>query len=301
MLVKILSTDLQSWPYSPENVHLVWNLSQLQEMEVSWHLLGFISKSNLPRDFRRLRRLKTEHKWIGTDSPAEYGRYHTVRTAFLNSILDQAPEGQFLELDVRCHLPIFSLLTLTRHGRSLRILKLLDASGFEVDGSVTPTTTVEDLTILQSKCPNLTELVIGINIGCREVSCIHVHCCPCLADHQQAIAAFVALLSVFRNLRTLTMYMQKLPNWYVSLGNDRVLEFSQYFAEQVSKHKAGLPLSTVSINIGEFTMLNLPHRRIDFSKVKVDLSEVYQPRRLLSFSWDSEGQMSIEEAAGRGR
>lgn len=169
MLVKALSTDLQSWPYSPENVHLVWNFSQLLEMEVPWHLLGLISNSMLPRDFRRLLCLRTEYKWIGTNSPAEYRQYHTHRTSFLNSILDQTPEHQFLELDARCYLPTFSLPALTRHGRSLRILRLLDASGFEVDGSVTPTTTVEDLTILQSECPNLAELVIGINIGCREV------------------------------------------------------------------------------------------------------------------------------------
>ena len=170
MLVKVLSTDLQSWPYTPENVYLVWDFAQLEEMEVPWHLLGLISKSMSPREFCRLRCLKTDYKWIGTDSPAEYRQYHTERTSFLNSILDQTPGNQLLELDVMCYLPLFSLPALTRHGRSLRILRLLDASGFEVDGLVTPTTTVEDLTVLQSKCPNLTELIIGINIGCREVS-----------------------------------------------------------------------------------------------------------------------------------
>ena len=111
----------------------------------------------------------------------------------------------------------------------------------------------------------------------------------------------MALLSGFRNLRCITLYMQKVPNLYVTLGNDKALDFSKHFAEQMSKNKAGLPLSRVSINIGEFTMMNLPHRRIDFSMVEIDMSEVYRPRRLLSFSWDSEGQMSFEEVAGRGR
>ncbi|PVH78092.1 hypothetical protein DL98DRAFT_516948 [Cadophora sp. DSE1049] len=282
--IKTCSTDIESWPYTPDNVHLLWDFSQLQEIEIRWHLFGLMSQSMPPETFRHLRRLRTEYRWVGTGSPVEYTQYHTIRTTFLNSILGQAPENQLQELDVKCHLPTFSLTALIRHGRSLRILRLLDASGFEVDGSITPTTTMEDLTSLQSTCPNLTEIAIGVNVGCLEV-----------------IAAFVDLLSRFRNLRIITLYMQRPPKSYVFVANDKTLEFSQYLAEQLNKHKAGLPLSTVSINVGEFTMMNIPHRRIEFSKVEIDMSEVYQPRRLLNFSWNSEGQMLFEEAVRRGR
>ncbi|KAH7412761.1 hypothetical protein BKA64DRAFT_337252 [Cadophora sp. MPI-SDFR-AT-0126] len=282
--VKTFFTDIQSWPYRSDNVRLLWDFSRLEEIDIRWHLFGLLSQSMLPEDFLHLRHLRTEYRWVGADSIVEYTQYHTTRTSFLNSILEQAPENQFQELDVKCHLSTFSITALTRHGRSLRIIKLLDVSGFEVDGSITPTTTVEDLTFLQSTCPSLTELAIGLNI-----------------DSAKKISTFVDILSRFRNVRIVTIYMQKPPKSYFSGANDQVLGFGQFFADQLQKHKTGLPLSSVSINIGEFTMMNTPHRRIQLSKVQIDMAEIYQPRRLLNFSWDGEGQILFEETVGRGR
>ncbi|KAH6712431.1 hypothetical protein BKA61DRAFT_692348 [Leptodontidium sp. MPI-SDFR-AT-0119] len=280
--VKCLLLQVRSWPYTPEEVHHLWNFSRLQDLEIPWHILGLMSQTMPPADFTHLHRLRTEHTWAGIDRPIEeYTQYHEMRTRFLTAILQEAPANQFRELDVKCHLPSFQISALSRHGRSLRILRLLDASGFEVDGSITPTTTTEDLAILQSTCPNLSEITLGINI---------------LSSKE--ILTFIDLLSRFRNITNTTLYMQKPPKIdldHVPVTSDKILDLGQHLAKVLYEHKQGLHLSQVSINVGEWTGRKRAHRLVQ-ANMKMDMSEAYQPRRLLNFSWDSQGIMTFEEA-----
>ncbi|KAK0127229.1 hypothetical protein ONS96_006782 [Cadophora gregata f. sp. sojae] len=276
--IKSFFTDVRSWPYTQDNVHSVWDFSQLQDLEIAWHVFGFMSQSMSPENLSRLRRLRLRHRWAGIDSPIEvYTQYHTMRTSFLNSILERIPENQLQELDVKCHLPKFSTAALARHGRSLRLVRLLDASGFEVDGSTTSTTSLDDLTRLHFTCPHLTEVAVGVNIA-----------------YPEEIPAFADSMSGFRNLSILTLYMQKVPKSFIPVTGNKVLDFGQCLAERLYKQKFGLSLSKLSINVGEWTPRSRPHRLIHSSKANLDMTEAYQPRRFLNFSWDLQGLMLFE-------
>ncbi|KAL2064232.1 hypothetical protein VTL71DRAFT_4726 [Oculimacula yallundae] len=279
--VRQLRLDTYTWPYLTDSVQHIWDFAQLQELEVCWEILGPVSQSISPEHFSRIRFLTLKYEWKEIVIPLdEQIKYHKTRTTFLNSILEQAPRDQIEKLEVKCHLLSFSMTALARHGFSLRVLTLLDISGFEVNGSITPTTTLSDLTILQSTCQRLAEITLGVNLSISE-----------------DLPAFVKILSSFRNLTDLTLYTQKLPNSpdqpptsEESINNNRVMEFGQDFATELFNNKAGLPLSTLRINIGEWKSKMRPHRLIPSSTAhQMDMSEAYGPRRLLTFFWDSHG------------
>ncbi|KAH9214636.1 hypothetical protein DL95DRAFT_503169 [Leptodontidium sp. 2 PMI_412] len=40
--VKCLLLQVRSWPYTPEEVHHLWNFSRLQDLEIPWHILGLM-------------------------------------------------------------------------------------------------------------------------------------------------------------------------------------------------------------------------------------------------------------------
>ncbi|KAH7348452.1 hypothetical protein BKA65DRAFT_476866 [Rhexocercosporidium sp. MPI-PUGE-AT-0058] len=253
---KLIMSPFQ-WQHTAEEAALIWDFSRLEDLEIPWKTLDFLSGSAPLPNFKRLRRLKIEHTWQGPDlsRPVEEVSENIKCTQFLDSILMQAPEDQFEYLDIKCHLPSFSISAITRHGQSLRVLKLLDTSGYEVDGYITPTITVLDLNTLQCSCPNITNLTLGVNI----------------------------------------VSPQKPPKLYVPVTHDRVLDFGRYLAQRLYKQKAGLPLSQVSVNVGEWTSSNRAHRLIKTWHVKMDISEAYQPQRFIKFSWDSQGSTTLKE------
>ena len=152
-----------------KETQLLWDFSRLEDLQVPLHILGHMAQSMSLSSFSRLHRLKVEHVWVGIDMD-DYIMYHDTRTQFLNSVMHHVPANQIEEIDLKCHLPSLSIHALSRHGHSLQVLHLLDASGFEVDGTVTPTTSITDLEILRSTCPNLKVATLGINVQSADVS-----------------------------------------------------------------------------------------------------------------------------------
>lgn len=57
---------------------------------------------------------------------------------------------------------------ITRQGRSLKALKLLDLAGFEGEG-ILPTISHNDLGMVQRSCIRITKLDIGVNVIGGEV------------------------------------------------------------------------------------------------------------------------------------
>jgi hypothetical protein len=101
--------------------------------------------------------------------PHEEKIFHETRSLSLKRLIEAVLCPQFCEMDVKYLLETIPISVIAMHGASLQVLKMLDISGFEVDGTTCPTGSLGDLNIIRASFPHLTDFCIGIDMGKSEV------------------------------------------------------------------------------------------------------------------------------------
>jgi len=113
----------------------------------------------------KLRRLKVQYEWeITCVDPREHYQSLEMRSLLFKTILETVPAPQFEEIDAKPFLQLVPMPLITRHGPTLRILRISDSSGFRADSRPSQPTSLVDLEDLRIACPHLTEISVGVDL-----------------------------------------------------------------------------------------------------------------------------------------
>ena len=159
------------WDYTPAESLSIWDFSRLEALYLQLETLAHLAPLLEIYGLARLTRLTVAFVWSGRshgeDADAEH---HMESTLLLRQIIEQIPHHQLQELDVKCCLSGLPIASISCHGNSLRIMSLLDVSGFETDGLDAVTISVTDLQILLTTCTQLASLSLAVDFGGFQVS-----------------------------------------------------------------------------------------------------------------------------------
>ena len=149
------------WPYTVNDVNMIWDFSRLEDLEIRWHVLGPFLESVTPKDLCQLKRLHVDKVYAENDrlDKGEGKRYQKTVTRLLRNLLEV--HCGFEDLDIKCLLHEFDISLIARQGRSLRVLKLLDSGGFYI-GEQFPALSLSSLWMLQNSCLRINTLVLGV-------------------------------------------------------------------------------------------------------------------------------------------
>lgn len=162
--VRKLVLGFRLWDYTPEESVLIWDFSRLEALFIRWHTLLYLDPMVNKSGLTRLTRLVIAYDWPGRNFVIdEDAEYNAARTLILRRIIEQIPHHQLQELDIKCQLSGLPLTSIVCHGNTLRMLTLLDTSGFETDGVAPVTTSTADLQLLLNTCSRLVNLSIAVD------------------------------------------------------------------------------------------------------------------------------------------
>jgi len=156
------------WLYTLNDINKIWDFSQLEDLEIPWHILGSFLESVSPEDLCQLKRLRVGESILKKDwrEPGEAKRYQETLTHQLQILLEGRHD--FEELDIKCLLSLFDISLIARQSRSLQVLKLFDTAHCEMEGPF-PTVSLSSLRMLQTSCIYINSLDLGMNIIGDEV------------------------------------------------------------------------------------------------------------------------------------
>ncbi|PVH78085.1 hypothetical protein DL98DRAFT_590612 [Cadophora sp. DSE1049] len=215
-----------TWTFTPEEVGVVWDFSQLQILEVNVIDCAKEFLDSVPGGS-----LKGLRKLIVTGK-------HDVRwgescSRQLNDLISRSHLLEALEID--CELPLLRIESVYKH-TDLRTVKIQDFRGFGNEKIVCPTLTVRGVAGLLDACPRLRHLSLDLDQTTCEVE------------------DFLRLLARFRNLQYLKLRMRSLLH---ELGEnstsvDADLEAAKRHASLLGSEKEGLPMISLTFCIAGY-------------------------------------------------
>jgi hypothetical protein len=155
--------------YTPEDTSKIWNLSRLEELEISWSAAVSFLESVPLKELTKLKRLEIDDSCWGCYwqlQPELRELYTADMTRLLGTLLTHCLHLE--ELDIKCELNSINISLISNQRDSLQVLRLFDAVSFETEGDV-PTLSLTHLDMLQSPCARLSTLALGINRNREEV------------------------------------------------------------------------------------------------------------------------------------
>jgi hypothetical protein len=161
---KLLLSGIYRWLDTPEDTPKTWDFSRLEELDISWHTVVSFLESVPLKDLSRLKRLEIDDScwddyWQRYPGPGEH--YNADATRLLRELLMLC--HHFERLDIKCQLNSLDISLITSQGDSLRALRIFDFVTFETEGHVPTLSPTTDLEMLQSSCPRLTTLALGMS------------------------------------------------------------------------------------------------------------------------------------------
>ncbi|KAI1813150.1 hypothetical protein GGS20DRAFT_495969 [Poronia punctata] len=161
-----LSLQSYDWDHTPTQVRTHWDFSAITRLDLIDVPLGPFLDSVSLADFRRLKRLRMDDFSSSSSSAAGAGAHRREDVTRKMYVLITQIEA-LVELEMTCDVASFPVVdALTRHGDSLRRLRVRDYVGFGDEGQICPTMTVGDLSILAGRLVGLRDLEVDLDRRC---------------------------------------------------------------------------------------------------------------------------------------
>ncbi|KAG5921559.1 hypothetical protein E4U42_005798 [Claviceps africana] len=174
------------WTHSADEVARHWNLSELRSLTLVSVPVSQFLRSVQPRHLRRLTCLRVH------DGPVSGPDRQEDATRRLHQLVRNHISALQV-LDLTCHTRLFPIDAITRHGASLREVRLADHIGFgHDDDDRCPTLSPDDVAVLGGSLPLVHTLELDMDAGL---------CSP---------RDFLHALSTFPRLQHLTLHVQTL-------------------------------------------------------------------------------------------
>ncbi|KPM35674.1 hypothetical protein AK830_g10894 [Neonectria ditissima] len=217
------------WNHSAEVVRKHWDFSQIKALElVSVPVFNFLSSIS----FSDLSGLHTLHVEDYSHLP---DRRQEATGGLYLLIKDHI---QALEvLDMTCHTQLFPLDAIEAHGRSLRVLRFRDHTGFVEDDRRCPTLWAGDLQLLSQRLRLVHTLELDMDVGL---------CDP--PEFLRAICAFPSLDTLTLHVQTVVKPLEDAPS-DVDRDYEAAMQTFRFLTQ--SRHQgASRPWKRVTINVG---------------------------------------------------
>ncbi|KAF5512910.1 hypothetical protein CGCA056_v012407 [Colletotrichum aenigma] len=271
--LKDLVLKSYDWNHSKEETRACWDFANLESLDlISVPVFNFLSSVDFT-DLTGLRRLHCE----------DY-------SAHLVDKRQEATGGMYLlvanhiralqTLSITCHVQLFPLDGILRHGNSLQELRFRDHVGFGEEDRRCPTLWAEDIATLAQGLPYVHTLELDMDVA--------------LCDPPQ----FLRALCSFRSLQTLTLHVQTVlhPLEVVHPGMDRDYDAAvrtfQFLLSGREHTNPELPWKQITINVGGWRKVMV--RRFSAAWRRQNENGVYAERCFV-LERNEYGQMNYRE------
>lgn len=283
--VKDLMLRSYDWGHSRREVARHWDFGQLRSLQLV-HVPTYKFLSSIdPNDLRLLHTLRME------DFSAHQPDRRREATRALSDLVESYIDC-LENLDLVCHLPLFSVDALLQHRLTLQVLRLRDHTGFGEEDHACPTIHGRDLARLASAMPVLHTLELDMDV---------TQCDP---------REFLSAACKFRNLHTLTVHVQTLlrPLDIIEAGTDRDFEaamatfrFLHEERERLSKlleyeHLRHTPWRRITINVGGWRRVMV--RRVSSAWRERNERGIFAERCFVLERSTAHGQVGVREEIG---
>ncbi|TDZ38342.1 hypothetical protein C8035_v007285 [Colletotrichum spinosum] len=219
------------WNHSKDDTFAHWDFTRLESLQLrSVPVFNFLSSV----DFTHLTGLRLLHC---EDFSAHLVDKRQEATGGLYLLV--ANHIKALEtLSITCHIQLFPLDGILRHGNSLQVLRFRDHMGFGEEDRRCPTLWAEDIATLAQGLPHVHTLEVDMDVA--------------LCDPPE----FLRAICSFRSLHTLTLHVQTVlhPLEVVHPGMDRdydaALRTFQFLLHEKQLANSELPWKQITINVG---------------------------------------------------
>ncbi|KAF6840686.1 F-box domain-containing protein-like protein [Colletotrichum plurivorum] len=219
------------WNHSKEETLAYWDFTRLESLDlISVPVFNFLSSVDFTH-LTGLRRLHCEDysaHLVDKRQEATGGMYLLVA----NNI------RALQTLSITCHIQLFPLDGILRHGSSLEVLRFRDHVGFAEEDRRCPTLWAEDISTLAIGLPYVNTLELDMDVA--------------LCDPSE----FLRAICNFRSLHTLTLHVQTVLHALevVHPGMDRdydaALRTFQFLLREKQQANPNLPWKRITINVG---------------------------------------------------
>ncbi|KAK1987429.1 F-box domain-containing protein [Colletotrichum cereale] len=229
--LKDLILKSYDWNHSKEDTRAHWDFTRLESLDlISVPVFNFLSTVDFPH-LAGLRRLHCE------DFSAHLADKRQEATGGLYLLV--AHHIRALQtLSVTCHIQLFPLDGILRHGGSLEVLRFRDHVGFGEEDRRCPTLWAEDIATLAQGLPFVHTLEVDMDVA--------------LCDPPE----FLRAICSFRSLQTVTLHVQTVlhPLEVVYPGMDRdydaALHIFQFLLREKQLATPDIPWKQITINVG---------------------------------------------------
>ncbi|EFQ29474.1 F-box domain-containing protein [Colletotrichum graminicola] len=271
--LKDLVLKSYDWNHSKEDTRLHWDFTQLESLDlISVPIINFLTAVDFTH-LAGLRRLHCE------DFSAHLADRRQEATGGLYLLV--AHHIRALQtLSVTCHIQLFPLDGILRHGASLQLLRFRDHVGFGDEDRRCPTLWAEDIATLARGLPFVHTLELDMDVA--------------LCDPTE----FLRAICSFRSLQTLILHVQTVlhPLEVVYPGIDRdydaALRTFQFLLREKQLATPHVPWKQITINVGGWRKVMV--RRFSTAWRQQNENGVYAERCFV-LEKNEYGQMAFRE------